>query len=67
MADVRVSELRTFLEVARRRSFREAADVLGVSRSALSHGIGALKTRLGARLFHRTTRSVSLTQSGEGF
>lgn len=65
MADVRVNELRTFLEVARRRNFREAADVLGVSRSALSHAIGALESRLGARLLHRTTRSVSLTHAGE--
>ncbi|WP_082572306.1 LysR substrate-binding domain-containing protein [Brevundimonas sp. Root1423] len=65
MADLRTSELRTFVEVARRRSFRDAADVLGVSRSALSHAISTLESRLGVRLLNRTTRSVSLTPAGE--
>jgi DNA-binding transcriptional LysR family regulator len=65
MADVRTSELRTFVEVARRRSFRDAAGVLGVSRSALSHAIGTLENRLGVRLFNRTTRSVSPTPAGQ--
>ena len=37
---------------------------MGVSRSALSHAIIGLEGKLGVRLFHRTTRSVSLTQAG---
>ncbi len=36
-------------------------------RSALSHAIAALEAKLGVRLFHRTTRSVSLTEAGEQF
>src|SRR5438874_2062515 len=65
MSDVGIDELRAFLEIARRKSFREAADVLGFSRSSLSHAMRMLEERLGVRLLHRTTRSVALTQAGE--
>lgn len=65
MSDVGVAELKAFIEVARQRSFRGAADVLGVSRSSLSHALRALEQRLGVRLLHRTTRSVALTEAGE--
>lgn len=60
-----LNDLRAFRAVAEHRSFRRAADLLGVSRSSLSHTLRALEQRLGARLLHRTTRSVSLTESGE--
>jgi DNA-binding transcriptional LysR family regulator len=56
-----------FLRVAERRSFRAAAGELGVSPSALSQTIKALEARLGVSLFHRTTRSVGLTEAGERF
>lgn len=39
----------------------------GVAASAVSHAIRSLEERVGARLFHRTTRSVSLTDAGERF
>jgi DNA-binding transcriptional LysR family regulator len=38
-----------------------------MSTSALSHTVAALETRLGVRLFNRTTRSVSLSEAGEQF
>jgi DNA-binding transcriptional LysR family regulator len=60
-------ELDAVLAVARHRNFRAAATDLGMSRSALSHAVAALEAKLGVRLFHRTTRSVSLTQAGEQF
>ncbi len=60
-------ELDAVLSVARHRNFRAAAIDLGMSRSALSHAIAALEAKLGVRLFHRTTRSVSLTEAGEQF
>lgn len=60
-------ELDAVLAVARHRNFRTAAIDLGMSRSALSHAVAALEAKLGVRLFHRTTRSVSLTQAGEQF
>lgn len=57
-------ELRAFAAVAQERSFRKAASRLGVTPSALSHVIRALEERLGAKLLHRTTRSVAPTEAG---
>jgi DNA-binding transcriptional LysR family regulator len=54
-----------FAVVAEERSFTKAAVRLGVSRSAVSHGMHALEERLGLRLVARTTRAVSLTEAGQ--
>lgn len=59
--------IEAFLRVAARKSFSAAALDLGVSPSAISQTIKALEARVGAPLFMRTTRSVSLTQAGEMF
>jgi len=59
-----LNDLAAFAAVANHLSFREAADTMGVSRSALSHAIIGLEGKLGVRLLNRTTRSVSLTQAG---
>ena len=59
-----LNDLAAFSEVANHGSFRKAADLMGVSRSALSHAIKGLEEKLGVRLLNRTTRSVSLTQAG---
>lgn len=67
MARPTFSDLAAFAAVAEHRSFRKAADVLGVSRSSLSHAIAALERNLGARLLHRTTRSVAPTEAGARF
>src|SRR6202451_744798 len=53
-----------FVAVADQRSFRAAASRLGVTPSALSHSMRLLEERLGIRLLHRTTRSVSVTDAG---
>jgi DNA-binding transcriptional LysR family regulator len=60
-------ELEAVAAVAHRRSFRAAAAELGMSRTALSGAVAGLERRLGVPLFHRTTRSVSLTEAGEQF
>lgn len=60
-----LSDMKAFMLVAEQRSFRRAADLSGVTRSTLSHAIQGLEARLGIRLLHRTTRSVSLTEAGE--
>ena len=65
MRAVDPGDLTPFLVVARHRSFSRAAVELGTSASALSHAVRALETRLGLRLFNRTTRSVALTEVGE--
>jgi DNA-binding transcriptional LysR family regulator len=56
-----------FLATARNRSFRRAADELGVTPSAVSQAVRALEARIGAALFFRTTRSVGLTEAGQRF
>jgi DNA-binding transcriptional LysR family regulator len=60
-------ELEAVAAVARRGGFRAAARDLGMSSSALSHAVASLETRLGVRLFDRTTRSVALSAAGEQF
>jgi DNA-binding transcriptional LysR family regulator len=60
-------ELEAIVAVARHRGFRVAARELDMSSSALSHAVAALESRLGVRLFNRTTRSVSLSAEGEQF
>ncbi|MHC8358351.1 LysR family transcriptional regulator [Pseudomonas sp. LB3P81] len=60
-------ELNAVVAVSTHRSFRRAADELGMSPSAMSHAIAALEQRMGVRLFNRTTRSVSLSEAGEQF
>ncbi|WP_428395036.1 LysR family transcriptional regulator [Lichenicoccus sp.] len=56
--------LRAFVTVAELASFSRAAEGLGVSSSALSQTIRGLEERVGTRLLHRTTRSVSPTEAG---
>lgn len=58
-------ELAAFTAIADHRSFRKAADELGLAASTLSHMMRALETRMGLRLLHRTTRSVAPTEAGE--
>lgn len=60
-----LNDLRAFIMVARTNSFTKAANQMGVSQSALSHSIRGIEERLAIRLFHRTTRSLSLTEAGE--
>ncbi|MGY0561130.1 LysR family transcriptional regulator [Luteimonas sp. A277] len=57
----------TFVTTARAGTFTEAAATLGVSRSAVGKAISRLEGRLGVRLFHRTTRRISLTADGEAY
>lgn len=62
-----LTELDAVIAIARRGTFRAAAVDLDMSTTALSHVIGKLETKLGVRLFNRTTRSVSLTDAGRIF
>jgi DNA-binding transcriptional LysR family regulator len=62
-----LGELEAVLAVARHRNFRAAATELSVSTSAVSHAVAALESRIGVRLFNRTTRSVSLSEAGGQF
>ena len=59
-----LSDLNAFAAIAAHRSFRRAADELGLSPSTLSHMMRSLEQAMGVRLLHRTTRSVSTTEAG---
>lgn len=56
-----------FVRTAETLSFVEAGRKLGISASAVGKAIAKLEASLGVRLFHRTTRRVSLTHEGQHF
>lgn len=59
-----LEDLRLFCVVARKNSFAESAKELGASPAYISKRIALLEAALGVRLFHRTTRSVVMTEDG---
>jgi DNA-binding transcriptional LysR family regulator len=59
-----VALLVAFAAAARQGSFARAARDLGLSASAVAKSVHRLEQRLKLRLFHRTTRRVTLTQEG---
>lgn len=56
--------IKAFREVAANGSFSRAATRLKMSKATASKYVAELETRFGVRLFHRSTRSVSLTDAG---
>jgi len=63
----RLDSMEAFVRVAEAHSFSEAARRLNLSKSVISRQVSALEADLGARLFHRTTRSLSLTEVGQAY
>lgn len=63
----RWSAMQSFVRVVESGSFVAAAERLGTSTSSLSRQIAELEKHLGARLLNRTTRRLSLTESGQAF
>ncbi len=59
--------LSAFVRAAEARSFSDAGRQLGLSPSAIAKAVARLEERLGVRLFHRSTRSIALTQEGKLF
>src|SRR5215469_11771535 len=59
-----LNALRTFEAAARHLSFTAAAEELCVTAAAVSHQIRSLEEHLGTELFHRTNRSLVLTEAG---
>ncbi len=59
--------MRAFVTVVDAGSFTAAAERLDVAKSAVSRRVSALEERLGVQLIRRTTRRLSLTESGSGF
>jgi DNA-binding transcriptional LysR family regulator len=63
----RLSGIAAFVSAAEAGSFALAAGRMHLTRSAIGKSIARLEDRLGTRLFHRTTRSQSLTEDGHAF
>lgn len=59
-----LNDMALFVEVVKARSFRGAAEVLGIPNSTLSRRISQLEKAIGLRLLHRTTRKMELTEAG---
>jgi len=56
-----------FIAAAEKKSFTNAAEELGVSKSTVGKSISRLEENLGITLFHRNTRKITLTTEGEGY
>jgi DNA-binding transcriptional LysR family regulator len=63
----RLFAMNVFAKVVEHGSFARAAERLAISTSAASRQVAELEAHLGARLLHRTTRRISLTESGQAF
>src|SRR5437868_3182447 len=57
-------ELHLFHLVAKHRSFTKAAEVAGLTQSAITRQIQGMESSLGVELLKRTTRSVQVTEAG---
>lgn len=62
-----ISDLDIFSRVARTGNMSAAGREMGLSPAVISKRISLLEEKLGARLFHRTTRQLTLTETGEGY
>jgi DNA-binding transcriptional LysR family regulator len=63
----RFTGMQVLSRVAALGSFSAAARSLGMSQTMVTRHIDAIEDRLGARLFHRTTRRLTLTEAGQGY
>lgn len=59
--------LAIFVRIAERGSFTHAAESLGIQKGRASNVVRALEAQVGARLLHRSTRTVQLTEDGRSF
>ena len=62
-----IGDIPVVIAVAETHGFAAAARQLGVSKSAVSKRISAIEHKLGAQLFHRSTRHIHLTEAGQNF
>lgn len=62
---IQLGSIELFCKAAELGSFSAAAESLGLTPASVSRSIKRLETRLGVRLFSRTTRNVRLTSEGE--
>jgi len=67
MRSNRLDDIMLFVKVVNNNSFTAAANELGISKSVISKRISRLERDLKARLMHRTTRRLTLTEAGNIF
>lgn len=60
----KLNGITVFVQVAESLSFVGAGRILGISASAVGKSVARMEHKLGARLFHRNTRSITLTAEG---
>ena len=63
----RLTSLEVFAKVAAIGSLSGAARAMGLSQTMVTKHVAALETRLGIKLFHRTTRRLSITEAGRSY
>ncbi|GAB7545257.1 LysR family transcriptional regulator [Cupriavidus sp. 8B] len=60
-----LNDMALFVEVVKAKSFRRAAEAIGMPNSTLSRRITSLEKAIGLRLLHRTTRKIEPTEAGQ--
>jgi DNA-binding transcriptional LysR family regulator len=63
----RLQSMRVFLKVVEQGGFARAADVLNISNAVVTRHVADLEEHLGTRLLNRTTRRLSLTETGQAY
>ena len=63
----RITSMRVYVQAAATGSLSAAARHLGMSPAMATKHVNALEARLGVKLFHRTTRRLSLTEAGANY
>ena len=63
----KIQSMQVFVRVAELSNFTRAAESLGLPKGSVSRLVQQLETRMSARLLHRSTRRVQLTQDGQVF
>jgi len=64
---IKTEEIQTFVNIVEAATITAAAERLSLAKSAVSRRLSELEEQLGVELFHRTTRRLVLTESGQGF
>jgi len=64
---IKTEEIQAFVHIVEASTITAAAERLNVAKSAISRRLSELEEQLGVELFHRTTRKLVLTESGQGF
>ncbi len=62
-----LNDIQIFCKAAESKNFTEASIIIGVTPSAVSKAISRLETKLNIKLFHRSTRSMRLTEEGKSY